>query len=49
MVLGIKYMIGSADQKAEYRKSMLPYLIGAILIFASTSLADIIYSWVKGL
>jgi len=49
MILGIKYMIGSADEKAEYRKLMIPYLIGAILIFAATSLADMIYSWAKGL
>lgn len=49
MILGVKYMIGSADQKAEYRKSMLPYFIGAILIFAATSLADMIYAWAREL
>jgi len=49
IVLGIKYMLGSADQKAEYRKTMLPYFIGAILIFTATSLADAIYTWAKGL
>jgi len=49
MILGVKYMVGSADEKAEYRKSMLPYLIGAILIFAASSLADMVYTWAKGL
>jgi len=49
MILGVKYMLGSADQKAEYRKTMLPYFIGAILIFTATSLADAIYTWAKGL
>jgi len=49
MILGVKYMMGSADQKAEYRKSMLPYFIGAILIFAASNLADTIYGWAKGL
>lgn len=49
MIIGIKYMLGSADQKAEYRKTMVPYFIGAILIFAATNLTDAIYSWVKGL
>ncbi len=49
MVLGVKYMMGSADQKAEYRKTMIPYFIGAILIFAATNITDAIYSWAKGL
>lgn len=49
MILGVKYMMGSADQKAEYRKSMLPYFVGAILIFAASNLTDAIYTWAKGL
>ena len=36
MVLGVKYMMGSAEEKAEYKKTMIPYLVGAILIFAAT-------------
>ena len=49
MILGIKYMIGSAEQKAEYKKTLFPYLIGAILIFGASNIADIIYSWAKEL
>ena len=43
IVLGIKYMMGSAEEKAEYKKTMLPYLIGAILVFATSNLVHIIY------
>lgn len=43
IVLGIKYMIGSTDQKAEYKKSLFPYVIGAALVFAASSIAQIIY------
>ena len=32
MVLGIKYMMGSAQEKAEYKKTFVPYIIGAILV-----------------
>ena len=32
LILGIKYMIGSAEEKAEYKKTMIPYIVGAILI-----------------
>lgn len=43
MIIGIKYMTGSLEEKAAYKKSMLPYLIGCILLFgASTIGADII-------
>ena len=31
-MLGIKYLVGSAEEKADYKKAMLPFLIGAILI-----------------
>ena len=29
-ILGIKYMLGSVEQRAEYKKSLKPYLIGGI-------------------
>jgi len=44
-VLGIKYMMGSAEEKAEYKKVMIPYLIGAVLIFAAPYIADAIYTF----
>ncbi len=44
MILGIKYMMGSAEEKAEYKKTMLPYIIGAVLLFAAVNLA----SWIAG-
>ena len=44
VVLGIKYMMGSAEEKAEYKKTMIPYLIGAILVFAASAIAGIIRS-----
>ena len=46
-VLGIKYMLGSASEKAEYKKRMMPYLIGAICLFSASSIANIIYEIVK--
>lgn len=44
LVIGIKYMMGSASEKAEYKKTMMPYIVGAVLIFAGTSLVRVIYS-----
>ena len=42
MVLGIKYMLGSVEERAEYKKTMIPYLIGAVLIFAASAIAGMV-------
>ena len=34
-ILGVKYMMGSTEEKAEYKKTMIPYLVGAILVFGA--------------
>ncbi len=44
LVLGIKYMIGSASEKAEYKKTMIPYLVGAVLIFGASAIAKAVVS-----
>ena len=44
VVLGIKYMLGSLEEKAEYKKTMIPYLVGAIMVFAIPQLVQIIYN-----
>ena len=31
MIMGIKYMTGSIEEKAEYKKTMIPYLIGVFI------------------
>ena len=46
-VLGIKYMLGSAEEKAEYKKTLMPYLVGAALIFGASTIANIVYNFVK--
>lgn len=45
IVLGIKYMMGSAEEKADYKKSMMPYIVGAALIFAASAFAQVIYQF----
>ena len=43
IILGLKYMMGSIEEKAEYKKSMMPYIIGAALVFAASTIAGVIY------
>lgn len=45
IVLGIKYMMGSTEEKAEYKKTMIPYIVGAILIFAASNIASWVFGW----
>ena len=45
IVLGIKYMMGSAEEKAEYKKTMMAYIIGAALVFAASAIAGMLYSF----
>lgn len=42
MVLGVKYMLGSVEEKAEYKKSFMPLIIGIILVVAASSIATFI-------
>ena len=46
-VLGIKYMMGSAEEKAEYKKTFIPYIIGAVLVFAASNLAGVVYNFAQ--
>ena len=43
LVIGIRYVISSADEKAEYKERMYPYLIGAILLFGASTVVNILY------
>lgn len=43
-ILGFKYMIGSPEQKSEFKGSFKPFLVGAILLFGASTIAKIITS-----
>lgn len=49
VVLGIKYMVGSIEERAEYKKSMIPYLIGAFFVFAISTIVTIIMQFTNEL
>ncbi len=49
MVIGIKYMLGSVEEKAEYKSSLKPYIIGAFVLFTGTTIPNIIYKIMQGL
>ena len=43
IALGIKYMLGSVQDKATYKETMIPYLIGAVMVFAIPSIVRVLF------
>lgn len=39
---GLRYMLSSADKKADMKKSMIALVMGIAIVFASTTIIDII-------
>lgn len=46
VVIGVKYIAASSEGKAEYKKNMIPYLVGAVLVFAGSQIAGMVYNFV---
>lgn len=44
MIMGFKYIIGSVEEKANYKSSMLPYVIGCVLAVSGTTIVSYIYN-----
>ena len=43
--LGLKYMMGSVEQRADYKKSFIPLIIGTAIVLFSSSLAIFIWNF----
>ena len=48
-ILGVKYMMGSAEERAEYKKTMMPYIIGAVLVFGASTIGRMVYNLAKNI
>jgi type IV secretory pathway VirB2 component (pilin) len=49
VVLGIKYMVGSSEERAEYKKTFIPYIVGAVLVGGASVIANAIYTFGTGM
>lgn len=47
MILGVKFMLGSVEEKAEYKKSFMPLIVGIILVVSATTIASFIFNMAK--
>lgn len=41
IIMGVRYMTAAPSEKADIKKSIIPYLIGAILVFAAVNVAGL--------
>ena len=46
-VFGIKYMMGSLEERAEYKKTLIPYIVGIVLLLLASSIPNIVYQLVS--
>ena len=44
MVIGLKYVIGSTQEKAKYKESLIPLVVGIVLIVFASTIAKILFS-----
>ena len=49
MIIGIKYMLGSAEEKSEQKQILIYYLIGSIMVISIVKVVELIYSFSSGL
>lgn len=47
-IIGIKFMIGSVEDRAQYKQTLIPWIIGAILVVAITTIPTLLYEIAKG-
>lgn len=44
MITGLKFIIGSTQEKAEYKKSLIPLVVGVIILVFATTIVKILFS-----
>lgn len=42
---GLKFMFGSVEQKAEYKKHFMPLIVGMVVVVAGTSIASFVWNF----
>ncbi len=40
-------MLGSAEEKADYKKSLIPLVVGIVVVMAATQIMTMIFSFLE--
>lgn len=46
-IIGVKFMIGSAEEKAEYKKSLIPLVVGIIIVMGATTIVSMVFGFMS--
>ena len=49
LILGMKYMLSSPNDKATIKEKLVPYVIGVIIFFAASNLVTIVLKFAMGM
>ncbi len=47
IVIGLKYMMAGVEEKADYKSTMVPYIVGCVMLFVISNLVAFIYNLVQ--
>lgn len=45
LFIGMKFMLAAPSERADLKGALVPYIVGAVLLFASVNIASIIYKF----
>lgn len=45
IIIGLKYMFSSVEERAANKESLIIYFIGAVLVFGISNITQVIYNW----
>ena len=48
-IIGIKYMLGSVEEKADIKGLLIPYIAGCVIIFGSFAIWKLIVTLLQGI
>lgn len=47
IIMGIRYMMAGVEEKADYKSTMIPYIVGCAMLFVISNLVAFIYNLVQ--
>lgn len=47
IILGIRYMFAGVDERADYKSTMIPYVVGFVMLLVVVNVLGIIYNLVQ--
>lgn len=48
VIIGLRYMFSSIDEQAKMKEVIIYYIIGAVLVFATSNIVGVLYDAISG-